>query len=309
MRVSLHHLPSSRTSGAGGIGSREEVRACTHARLRHRTHLTLLFVASSTWRWLSLRAEAFTGARLVTRLAPKHAFLATWIAVALLASGNVYLNAQASTATPVPPTVVPVAADDIPRAQGPLTIQPMKFRDQARFYLKHTYDPGSLFIPALPSAIIMADPPKRYPRAWKDGGQAFGRNFGDAFAVQTAANTAKFLAGSFLREDPRYFPDTKRAVTHRILYALSFTVVDRSTGGRPRLALSNFAGAAAGGFVGRAYLPDGYSDNIHAGQRSAGLFVGYIPTQLVGYATGNVISEFSPEFKALGKALHIPFVH
>ncbi len=245
----------------------------------------------------------------MTRLVPTHSSMATWLAVGLLASGNVYLYAQASTATPVPPTVVPASADDIPRVRGPLNVQPLTLRDQARFYFRHTYDPGSLLIPALPAAIIMADPPKRYPREWKDGGQAFGRNFGDAFAVQTAANTGKFLAGSILREDPRYFPDTKHAVAHRIVYALFFTVVDRSTRGRPRLALSNLAGAAAGGFVGRAYLPDRYSDNIHAGQRSGGLFVGYIPTQLVGYATGNLVSEFTPDFKALGRALHVPFVH
>jgi hypothetical protein len=28
----------------------------------------------------------------------------------------------------------------------------------------------------------------------------------------------------------------------------------------------------------------------------------------VGYATGNLLAEFTPEFKWLGRKLHIPFV-
>ena len=245
----------------------------------------------------------------MSRSRPTNASLSTWVTAAMMASATFLLHGQALTGSPVPATIVSATADEIPRVPGPLSVQPMTIRNQARFYLRHTYDPVSLLLPALPAAIILADPPKRYPREWKDGGQAFGRNFGDALAVQTAANSAKFLAGSLLREDPRYYPDTKHAFAHRLFYAVSFTVIDRSTAGRHRLALSNFAGAAAGGFVGRAYLPDGYSDIIHAGQRSGGLYVGYIPTQLVGYATGNLVSEFAPEFKALGRALHIPFVH
>jgi hypothetical protein len=74
------------------------------------------------------------------------------------------------------------------------------------------------------------------------------------------------------------------------------------------LAISNLAGSAAGGFVGMAYLPSGYSDTVHAGQRAAGTLGGYVPTLLVGYATGNLVSEFSPELKWLGRKLHIPFI-
>lgn len=238
-----------------------------------------------------------------------HIKISISLGLSILTLVSLCARAQDPFGTSTQPVIVSAKTNDIPRGPGALTIQPMTFGNQARFYVRHTYDPGSLLIPSLPAAIIMASPPRRYPREWKDGGQAFGRNFGDAFAVQTSANTGKFLAGSILHEDPRYFPDTSLAVVHRIFYALAFTVIDRSTQGKPRLAMSNFAGAAGGGFVGRAYLPAGYNDNIHAGQRSAGLYVGYIPTQLVGYATGNLFSEFTPEFKALGRALHIPFLH
>jgi len=33
------------------------------------------------------------------------------------------------------------------------------------------------------TAIIMADSPKQYPHDWRDGGAAFGRNFGDCLAT------------------------------------------------------------------------------------------------------------------------------
>ena len=196
--------------------------------------------------------------------------------------------------------------DEIPRDAAKLEIVPMSLGDQTSFYLRHSFDLGSLLSPALPAAIVMTSPPKQYPRRWRDGGEAFGRNFGDALASETAANTGKYLAAALLHENPRYFPDQKKNPWHRVLYALAFTIVDRSTTGRPRVAFSNIAGSFAGGFVGRAYLPSGYSDNIHALQRSGGILGGYVGTQLVGFATGNVVAEFKPELKTLARKLHFP---
>ena len=184
----------------------------------------------------------------------------------------------------------------------------MTLADQTSYYVRHSFDVGSLLSPALPAAIFMASPPKRYPRAWRDGGGAFGRNFGDALASETAANTGKYLAAAVLHEDPRYYPSTDKRAIHRVARALAFTVVDRSTSGTPRVALANFAGSLAGGFVGRAYLPEGYSDTAHALQRSGGILGGYVGTQLVGFATDNLVHEFKPELKLLAKKLHLPFV-
>lgn len=239
--------------------------------------------------------------------------LATTLTLAHLTAHAQTAHAQTpTTQTPAPPqaqtpvTVLP-SENNIPRHAPALTLVPMTFADQGRFYLRNSFNTPSLLLPALPAAIVMAAPPSHYPRSWKDGGGAFGRNFGDALAAETAANTGKFLAGSLLHEDPRYFPDTSRNVPHRIVHALAFTLVDTSTHGKRRPALSNFAGAAAGGFIGRLYLPPGFSDNTHALQRTSGIFVGYAPTQLVGYATGNLVLEFTPDLKTLGRKLHLPF--
>jgi hypothetical protein len=52
-------------------------------------------------------------------------------------------------------------------------------------------------------------------------------------------------------------------------------------------AQSNFVGAAAGGFVGNTYLPAGFSDVTHAGQRATTRF-GFL-------AAGNLFREFASQ--------------
>jgi hypothetical protein len=57
-------------------------------------------------------------------------------------------------------------------------------------------------------------------------------------------------------------------------------------------------GAAAGGFVGNAYLADGWNNTTHAGQRSLATFG--------GVAAQNFVQEFSPEIGGAFRRLHIP---
>jgi hypothetical protein len=60
----------------------------------------------------------------------------------------------------------------------------------------------------------------------------------------------------------------------------------------------NFTSAAAGGFVGMAYLPDGFSDVSHAGQRTG--------TEFLGITAANVFREFAPQWAPVVHKLHIP---
>jgi hypothetical protein len=57
---------------------------------------------------------------------------------------------------------------------------------------------------------------------------------------------------------------------------------------------------------GNAYPPLGFEDCVHVRQRSGGILGGYVPTLLVAYADGNLISEFKPELRHLGHRLHQP---
>jgi hypothetical protein len=158
----------------------------------------------------------------------------------------------------------------------------------------------------LPAAYQMAVPPRRYPRSWKDGAGAFGRNYGDGLATEEAAQLAKSLAATLVREDPRYFRSNHKNSLRRTTDAVLFAFVDRSDSGKRTLAFSNFAGASAAGFVGRSYLPAGYDDNVHALQRAAGGLAGYRFDMLVGYALSNILEEFKPDLLRLGRRFHLP---
>ncbi len=144
----------------------------------------------------------------------------------------------------------------------------------------------------------MAHPPNNYPREWKDGAEAFGRLYGDSYATQTSKRTAEFATEVLLHEDPRYrFALHGTDFLGRVAHAMAFTIVDRTDSGKPTLAVGNFASAAAGGFVGMAYLPDGFNDVTHAGQRATVQF------GLIG--ASNIAREFSLEWYPVVKKLHL----
>jgi hypothetical protein len=168
------------------------------------------------------------------------------------------------------------------------------------YFLKAEFSPLTFITPAFTALYRMANPIDNYPRAWEDGGGAFGRNYGAGLASASAERTASFVTGVVLREDPRYFPSANRAFGARVVHAVFFTVIDKGDSGHNRIALSNFVGAGASGFIGNAYMPPGYRDAPHAEQRSL--------IALAFIAGANEEAEFRPEIRSALKAMHIPFV-
>ncbi len=161
-----------------------------------------------------------------------------------------------------------------------------------RYYVNETFlNPSVFTAPAFRAGIRMANPPGKgatqYPPEWRQGAEGFGRNYGDAFAQRVTFQTARFAAGVITHEDPRYIPSASHNVLARSLHALSFTFVDRSDSGHAMPAFSNFVGATAAGFVGNAYLPSGFNNATHAGQRAT-LQFGFT-------AAGNLFREFAPQ--------------
>ena len=160
------------------------------------------------------------------------------------------------------------------------------------YYLNETYlNPSVFTAPAFRAGIRMAKPPGKgaseYPPKWRQGSEAFGRNYGDAFAERVTFQTARFATGVITHEDPRYIPSSSHNFFARSAHALAFTFVDRSDSGHPMPAISNFVGATAAGFVGNGYLPSGFNDTTHAGQRATIRF-GFT-------AAGNLFREFAPQ--------------
>jgi hypothetical protein len=170
--------------------------------------------------------------------------------------------------------------------------QPPGVEEKFRHYIAETYlNPSVFTAPAFRAGLRMANPPGKganpYPPEWRHGSEAFARNYGDAFAERVTFQTARFATGVLTHEDPRYIPSTSHNVLARSLHALTFTFVDRSDSGHAMPAISNFVGATAAGFVGNAYLPSGFNDATHAGQRATIRF-GF-------FAAGNLFREFAPQ--------------
>jgi len=169
--------------------------------------------------------------------------------------------------------------------------------DKFTIYVHQTFGPPALIFPAFTAGMGMANPRSHYPREWKDGPGAFGRLYGDTLAMATSQRTARFLTSAALHEDPRYVRSNSKNPLMRTMHAVAFTFVDKTDSGRNTIAFSNFAGAAAGGFVGSAYLPHGYNDLTHAQQRMA--------AQFASIAIQNIAAEFQPQWGPLVRKLRI----
>ena len=179
-----------------------------------------------------------------------------------------------------------------------LTRTTLTGEDKLQIYIHKAFGPPAVVLPALGTGFQMLNPPSHYPREWKDGSDAFGRIYGYKVADRTSRETAQFLTGFLLHEDPRYQRSTSTNPLRRTFHALAFTVFDKTDSGRTTLAASNFASAAAGGFVGMGILPDGYNDVTHAEQRMA--------SEFLQIAIGNIATEFEPQWGPWAKKLRLP---
>lgn len=198
------------------------------------------------------------------------------------------------------PTVQPSAVDAFSFGHLPMSTNkgPMTVSEKFSYFEKPVFGPRAIFTTAFQSGLAMANPPSGYPREWKSGAGAFGRNYGSAYARNAADSFARFSVDSLLHEDPRYSRSTSNSLLGRSAHALTFTFFDKTDGGHRTLALGNFVGAGAAGFVGNAYLPNGWNNTTHAGQRSVTVFT--------GFAAQNLTQEFAPEIGRAFKRLHLP---
>jgi len=205
---------------------------------------------------------------------------------------------DAPSAPPVPPVNPQPSIPFMSQRFGPPG--PMDVEDKFKYFIEPSFGPRALLTNALSSGIRMANPPSNYPHDWRAGGEAFGRLYGDSFARSGAESIGRFSASVLLHEDPRYRRSESTFFPTRLGHALVFTFVDKTDGGHNTVAISNFTGAAAGGFIGNAYLPSGFDNLTHAGQRSAVVFG--------GMAAQNVLQEFSPEIGQFLKKIHLPHI-
>jgi hypothetical protein len=199
---------------------------------------------------------------------------------------------------PPAPAVSGTHLNQYPILSPRLTRSPLTIQDKFVIYTHKSFGPPAVILPAFGAGLGMVNPPSKYPKEWKDGAGAFGRNYGYRLADRTSRNTAQFLTGALLREDPRYLRSTSTNPFARTVHALAFTIFDKTDSGRTTFAASNFAAAAAGGFVGMRILPHDYNDITHAEQHMA--------SEFLQIGIGNVLTEFEPQWGPWAKKLRIP---
>ncbi len=203
-------------------------------------------------------------------------------------------------ALPDAPQATPLNSAGPSRSPGmePRPLLPQNFHGRFMAYAVTTFGPRALFGPAFPAAIRMANPPTHFPPEWRQGAQAFGRNYGDQLATVATLQTTRFAVGAALHEDFRYHPSTSTNVLMRAGHALTYTFVDQSDDGHARPAVANFAGLAAGSYVGTSYLPKGFDDVAHANQR--------LVFQFSRLAGSNLGAEFAPNIFRFFEEHHLP---
>jgi hypothetical protein len=206
-------------------------------------------------------------------------------------SAGQFPNSPSPTAASLPADAASSSSAVAP-VSGQLPSEHCGVSDKFRFYLGETYlNPSFVTAPAFRAGIRMANPPGHfpttYPADWRHSSEGFARNYGDAMAQRLSFQTARFATGALIREDPRYAPSSSRNPLARSLHAFSYTFIDRSDSGHSMPAFSNFVGTAAAGFVGNTYLPSGFANATHAGQRAT--------LQFAFFGASNLYREFAPQ--------------
>jgi hypothetical protein len=204
-------------------------------------------------------------------------------------------NTSSSAQPPAPPGTESGVIAILPPA---ISRKRLTAGDKFLIYAHQNFGPQNFILPAFQAGFSMLHPPPNVPRQWEDGGGALGRWYGEQIAASTTRRTAQLLAEVALHEDPRYVPSGSENTLMRIGHAVAFTFVDKTDSGHNTFALSNFAGAAAGGFAGMVLLPNGYNDLAHAERRAL--------RGLGSVAVRNIITEFRPQWAPILRKIHIP---
>ncbi len=127
------------------------------------------------------------------------------------------------------------------------------------------------------------------PPEWGQGMEGYGRRYASRIGQKTVDSGIRFVVGTALRHDPRYFPSEGKGCFSRLGHALVYTFVARTDSGRRTFAVARFAGAFGGAFVSNTWYPAGVNDTSHALGRA-----GYV---ILGEAGANVVREFWPDVK------------
>jgi hypothetical protein len=143
--------------------------------------------------------------------------------------------------------------------------------------------PGILASAAAAGIGMAAD--TRLDRDYGMGGKGFVRRWGSAFGENAVGVFAgDFALASAFHQDPRYHPDKKKGLGHRLGHALAAVVVTPTDSGSNEFNSSHLLGIAVATGASTAWH--------HQSDRTAGLFGERFGYDVGSSAIYNVVSEF-----------------
>jgi len=168
----------------------------------------------------------------------------------------------------------------------PVEFTPLTASERLGLYLKTTYGPASIVRSAAGAGISQwSDSPKE----WKEGAEAYGERFGNAYAMHVIRGTLEYGASAILREDNRYVRSLDTGFWRRTRHAIASTFVARNDAGHGHFAYSRFGGALGSAFISRIWQPP--STN------SAGDAANSFGIMMATHIGWNVFHEFWPDMK------------
>jgi len=123
------------------------------------------------------------------------------------------------------------------------------------------------------------------------GQQSYVRRYATAMADNSIGNfMTSAILPSLLHQDPRYYARERGSVFGRAVYALSRSIITRSSAGRAQFNYSEMAGNFSAAAISNGYYPS--SDRSAAGTLTR------FASQVLNDALANQMKEFWPDIRA-----------
>jgi hypothetical protein len=165
---------------------------------------------------------------------------------------------------------------------------PLTKNEKLHEWIRRTYAPSTFFAAAIDTSYSSLTGGMRYCC----GSDAWGKQYGASVADAEARYIfGKFLFPTLMGQDPRYLPKRKGGVLSRAWYAATRVVVTRKDNGHNSFNSSEFFGIAFSKALTNAYYPER--------DRTLGRTANSILGALQGDASGNVLTEFTPDIKRI----------
>ena len=207
----------------------------------------------------------------------------TGFTLAVMVIGSV--AAQAQRGARADSSTLRITADTS-RSDSMTTVVPMTLGQKAALYSGRTFSLRAVLGASYAAGIAQW---RGTPKEWGAGMSGYARRDAAAYGGGIIRHTVEFGVGALFHEDPRFERSTRNGFTARTEDALRNTLFVRTDDGNHRLAWSRAAAALATGFAVNSWEPRRLHSTHHALMLSL--------AGALGYATGHVTQEFTPDIK------------